>query len=48
MRKINVAYPSYNNVKDQPIGLSNAQKCKISRCCDKGEPQNIVFAISKR
>lgn len=46
MRKINVAYPSYNNVKDQPIGLSNARNAKLADVVIKENPK-ILFSLSQ-
>ena len=46
MRKINVAYPSYNNVKDQPIGLSNARNTKLADVVIKENPK-ILFSLSQ-
>jgi len=46
MRKINVVYPSYNNVKDQPIGLSNARNAKLADVVIKENPK-ILFSQSQ-
>lgn len=46
MRKINVAYPSYNNVKDQQIGLSNARNAKLADVVIKENPK-ILFSLSQ-
>ena len=46
MRKINVAYSSYNNVKDQPIGLSNARNAKLADVVIKENPK-ILFSLSQ-
>ena len=46
MRIINVAYPSYNNVKDQPIDLSNARNAKIADVVIKENPK-ILFSLSQ-
>ena len=46
MRIINAAYPSYNNVKDQPIGLSNARNAKLADVVIKENPK-ILFSLSQ-
>lgn len=46
MRIINVAYPSCNNVKDQPIDLSNARNAKLADVVIKENPK-ILFSLSQ-
>ena len=45
-RFIAVAYPSYENVKDQPIGLSNARNAKLADVVIKENPK-ILFSLSQ-
>ena len=46
MRIINVAYPSYNNVKEQPKGKSNARNAKLADVVIKENPK-ILFSLSQ-
>lgn len=46
MRIFNVAYPSYNNVKEQPIDLSNARNAKLADVVIKENPK-ILFSLSQ-
>ena len=42
-RFVAVAHPSYANVKDQPIGLSNARNAKLADIMIREKPQ-ILFS----
>ena len=45
-RFVAVAHPSYTNVKDQPIGLSNARNAKLADIMIREKPQ-ILFSLSQ-